>query len=251
MTTCYVVVPTYNEYDNLRRLVEHLLSLDIEDLKVIVVDDASPDGTGQLADTLAREHAGRVDVLHRAGKQGLGTAYCEGFTLALERGAGHIVQMDADLSHPPGLIPTMISALETCDVVVGSRYTRGGGLDSDWPLYRKLMSWAANNYFRRVLGLPIADITTGFVAFRSSALAQLELTKVGSSGFFFLAEVKLTCHRLGFRIREVPFIFMNRTAGKSKIGLGIMLEAMWKVWWLRFSRTHAVRPTAFPAGTLP
>jgi dolichol-phosphate mannosyltransferase len=250
MTTCYVVVPTYNEYENLRRLADELLDLPVENLRLLVVDDSSPDGTGELAETLTLECPGRVEVLHRPGKQGLGTAYCDGFAKALESGADFIVEMDADFSHPTALVPAMVSALADRDVVVGSRYTRGGGLDPKWPLHRKTLSRAANKYIRFVLGLPIADITTGFAAYRRSALMQLDFASMGSSGFLFQAEIKLNLHRLGLRIQEVPFVFMNRRAGKSKIGPGIMLEALWKVWLLRFSKTHAVRPTAFPAGTL-
>ena len=239
VATSYVVLPTYNEGDNLRQLSEVLLSLDVPDLRVLVIDDASPDGTGDLADALASEHPGRVEVIHRAGKQGLGSAYRLGFATALERGADFIIQMDADLSHPPSLIPQMLDALKQCDVVVGSRYTKGGGLDPKWPLRRKLLSWAANSYIRLVLGLPVSDVTTGFCGYTRKSLQEVDLQSIRCTGFVFLAELKYACHRLDLQMEELPFVFNNRLLGESKMSLAIVIEALWKVWMLRLTPRRA------------
>ncbi len=235
MTTSYVVLPTYNERDNLQRLIEVLLGFDVPGLKILVIDDASPDGTGDVADALAVEHTGYVEVIHRAGKLGLGTAYCDGFTAALERGADFVVQMDADLSHPPSLVPEMLAALTRCDVVAGSRYTQGGGLDPSWPLRRRLLSRAANAYLRTVLGIPVSDVTTGFCAYSRSALLNIDFRAMRCKGFVFLAELKYACHRLGFRTEEIPFVFNNRLLGESKLNRAIVFEALWKVWMLRLT----------------
>ncbi len=231
--TTYVVLPTYNERENLRPLAEALLALPVPGLRLLVVDDASPDGTGQLAEELASQHPGRVEVLHRAGKRGLGTAYAQGFALALERGADYVVQMDADFSHPPEVVPALLAALAEHDVAIGSRYTRGGGTDPRWTWRRKLISRSANLYARLVLGLPLADVTGGFKAFRRQVLEAINLESLHATGFGFQVEVNYRCHRLGFRLAEVPFVFQERRWGRSKIGLGMVLEALWKLWYLK------------------
>jgi dolichol-phosphate mannosyltransferase len=240
--TTYVVLPTYNERGNLRPLVEALLGLAVPGLRVLVVDDASPDGTGQLAEELAAEHAGRMEVLHRSGKHGLGTAYCRGFALALERGADCVVQMDADFSHPPEVVPALLATLSDHDVAIGSRYTRGGGTDPRWTRRRRLISRSANLYARLVMGLPIADVTGGFKAYRRHVLEAVDLKSLQTTGFGFQVEVNYRCHRLGFRMSEVPFVFQERRWGRSKIGLGMVIEAGWKVWYLRL-RYRSLRPS--------
>jgi len=234
----YVVLPTYNERENLTPLVERLLSLPVPGLRVLVVDDASPDGTGELAEELARRYPGRVEVIHRPGKQGLGTAYCQGFALALQRGADCVVQMDADFSHPPELVPRLLAALEEHDVAVASRYAPGGGLDPRWPWRRRLISRLANLYARLVLGLPLADVTGGFKAFRREALERAGLTTARTAGFGFQAEMNYRCHRAGLRLVEVPFVFQERRWGRSKIGLGMAVEGVWTLLCLRL----ALRP---------
>lgn len=237
----YVVVPTYNERGNLRPLMQALLGLDVPGLRVLVVDDASPDGTGELADELAAQYPGRVEVLHRPGKAGLGAAYRHGFAVALERGAGAIVQMDADFSHPPELVLALLAALRDAEVAIGSRYTRGGGTDPRWSRRRQLISRLGNLYARLVLGLPTADVTGGFKAIRREGLAAIPLDNLYSAGFGFQIEVNFLCHRLGFRTVEVPFVFRERRWGRSKIGPGIILEALWKLWYLRW-RYRSIRP---------
>jgi dolichol-phosphate mannosyltransferase len=244
MPSTYVVLPTYNERENLRDLASALFSLEVPGLKLLVIDDASPDGTGEIADQLATENPARVEVIHREGKLGLGTAYCLGFATALQRGADSVIQMDADFSHPAAVIPDMLQTLGSSDVAIGSRYVQGGGLDPAWPICRKILSWGANQYIRRILGLQISDITTGFVAYRSSALAAIDVNRIGSSGFIFQAEVKSALHQAKLRMTEVPFIFMNRRAGKSKIGPAIMFEALWKVWQIRLRQFMASKKPA-------
>jgi dolichol-phosphate mannosyltransferase len=213
------------------------------DLRVLVVDDASPDGTGELAAELARQYVGRVEVLHRPGKQGLGSAYRQGFALALERGADYVVEMDADFSHPPELVPAMLAALSNHDLALGSRYTNGGGTDPRWGWRRRLISRLANLYARLVMGLPIADVTGGFKAFRRQVLEAIDWENLHSTGFGFQVEVNYLCHRLGFPIAEVPFVFQERRWGHSKIGLGIILEAIWKLWYLKWCY-RSLRPLA-------
>ena len=245
----YIVLPTYNERENLGPLVEALLGLGVAGLRVLVVDDASPDGTGEVAEALAVQYPGRVEVLHRPGKQGLGTAYCQGFALALAQGADRVVQMDADFSHPPDLLPAMLLALEQYDIVVASRYVRDGRLDPRWPWRRRFVSRVANMYARWVMGLPLADVTGGFKAFRRRALEAIDLGNLRSAGFAFQVEVNSLCRHLGFRVGEVPFTFRERRWGRSKLSLGIMLEVLWTVWQLRW-RHRQLRPLlpAAPSG---
>lgn len=232
--TVAVVVPTYNEAENLPELARRLFALDIPGLKLIIVDDNSPDGTGEVARGLSEQLDGRLEVIQRQGKQGLGTAYVAGFSQALAQGARYVFQMDADLSHAPEYIPAMLEKLEQADVVVGSRYTRGGGVDREWSLKRRLLSYFANLGIRLVAGLRVKDATSGFKGFRDSALRSLDLARMRCTGFAFQAEVAHACQRLGYRVLEYPIIFAERTKGRSKMSLGIILEAFWRLLPLRW-----------------
>jgi dolichol-phosphate mannosyltransferase len=225
-----VVVPTYNERTNVPLLVPAILIQDPR-LEVLVVDDNSPDGTGQLADDLAKNDA-RVHVLHRPAKQGLGKAYIAGFTWALERGYDYVFEMDADFSHDPRFLPEFLRAIETADLVVGSRYKSGVNV-INWPMSRLLLSIGANQYARVVTGLPIADSTGGFKCFRRQVLAAIELDRVRSNGYAFQIEMTFRAWKKGFRIAEIPIVFTDRVEGQSKMNRKIVREAIWMVWWLR------------------
>ncbi|MFZ5858958.1 MAG: polyprenol monophosphomannose synthase [Chloroflexota bacterium] len=224
-----VVTPTYNEAENLPKLVSALFSLPL-DLRVLVVDDNSPDGTGAVADELARQHAGRVSVLHRAGKQGLRTAYLEGFASILETEADVIVQMDADFSHDPSALVTMSERLASCDVVLGSRYVDGGSVDERWPFWRKGLSAFGNFYARTILGLPLRDVTTGYRMWRRETLEGLPLNRIRANGYIFLVEMAYLAHCLEYKIGEAPIYFADRRWGKSKMSFKIQAEAALRVW---------------------
>ncbi len=234
ITKVTVVAPTYNEAENLPVLAERLFALDIPQFTLVVVDDGSPDGTGEVAQRLAAQYDGRVQLIQRHRKEGLGPAYIAGFTHALREGADCIVQMDADLSHRPEYIPEFISALEEADVVVGSRYVGDGGVDERWGLGRRLISSGGNWGIRVVTGVKIKDATGGFKAFRQSALRSIDFSRIRCAGFGFQAEVNHACERMGCVIVEYPIIFNDRAKGKSKMSLGIMVEAMWKLLPLRW-----------------
>ncbi len=238
-----MVVPTYNEAENLEPLVESLFSLGIEGLRLLVVDDASPDGTGQLADALAEKHGGRLEVMHRPGKLGLGTAYVAGFRRALAAGADYVIQMDADFSHSPSYIPTLLDQARRHDVVVGSRYVEGGSTDERWSFWRYLLSWWANQvYSRAVLGLRVRDGTAGFKCFRRRVLEAIDLSGVGSSGYIFQVEMAYLCQRLGFDVLEIPIHFEDRRIGRSKMSVPVKLEAAWRVWQIRWRYRHLRAP---------
>lgn len=226
-----VVIPTYDERENLERLVAAILAQG-PDLHVLVVDDASPDGTGVLAAELAK-HEPRLHVLHRPGKAGLGTAYVDGFHWALrETDARFVLQMDADFSHDPSALPGFLAAIEGCDVVVGSRY-RDGVRVVNWPLPRLVTSVLANVYAGIVTGVPVRDLTSGFKCFRRSALEQIPLARIRSDGYAFQIETSYRAWRRGLAIREIPIVFTDRSDGRSKLSWGIAWEAVWIVWWLR------------------
>ncbi|TAK30083.1 MAG: polyprenol monophosphomannose synthase [Chloroflexota bacterium] len=229
-------MPTYNEAKNLPLMIEELLALPLEgyELSVLVVDDNSPDGTGQIADEIARNRSGRVQVMHRAGKQGLGTAYVAGYKRALALDADIVVQMDADFSHSPSYVPGLIKLLSTHDVAVGSRYVSGGGLDERWGLSRRVLSKGGNMYARFITGLGPRDVTAGFKAFRRTSLAALDLDRLKSDGYAFQIEVAYACHKKGLRIAELPITFMDRTYGTSKMSPAIVLEAMWRTWQIKW-----------------
>jgi dolichol-phosphate mannosyltransferase len=227
-----VVVPTYNERDNVTRLVPLILQQDPR-LEVLIIDDASPDGTGDVADGVAAAEP-RLHVLHREGKLGLGTAYIAGFRWALERDYDAIFEMDADFSHDPGHIPQFLAALADYDVVLGSRYLHGRVTVVNWPIPRLLLSYAANVYARLVTGLPITDATGGFKCFRRQVLETINLDRVGSEGYSFQIEMSLRAWRRGFSLGEIPIVFSDRDLGESKMSKRIVWEAVWRVWALRF-----------------
>ena len=231
-----VVVPTYNESETLPQLIEKVVAQGIDGLGFIVVDDGSPDGTGAIADGLADEFTGVFIVLHREGKQGLGTAYMAGFQSALDAGAQNIVEMDADLSHPPEVLPGLIAELDEADVAVASRYTPGGGVDPGWSWARKQISYWGNVGIRLILGLEVKDATAGFKAFRRTTLERIGLDRLRLSGFGFQAEVAYRCEQTGLKVVEHPYVFMERTAGKSKMSFGIVVEAFFRLSWLRIRR---------------
>jgi dolichol-phosphate mannosyltransferase len=229
-----IVVPTYNEAENLPRLIETLLSLEL-DLGVLVVDDNSPDGTGDMADELAANDP-KVLVLHREGKQGLGTAYVQGFQRGLaETDAKLFVQMDADFSHNPFKVPELVEKARQGAVAIGSRYVAGGGV-KNWGLGRRILSRGGSLYARTILGLPINDVTGGFKCWPRSVLEDLDLGSIKSNGYAFQAEMSYRAHKKGHALSEVPIIFVDRRVGQSKMSPGIALEAIWLVWRLRFSQ---------------
>jgi dolichol-phosphate mannosyltransferase len=228
-----VVTPTYNEAENLPKLVSALFSLPL-DLRVLVVDDNSPDGTGHVADELAAAYPDRVSVLHRPGKLGLRSAYLNGFQKILEGDAQAIVQMDADFSHAPSALVKMSDLLKSNDVVLGSRYVKGGSVDERWPLWRKSLSAFGNYYARTILRLPLHDVTTGYRMWRRETLQKIPFERIQSSGYVFLVEMAYLAHCLEFKIGESPIYFADRRWGKSKMSLKIQAEAalrIWQVWW--------------------
>lgn len=227
-----VVIPTYNEAENLPRLVSALFTLPLP-VSVLVVDDNSPDGTGQIADDLARQYPDRFFVIHRPGRLGFGAAYLTGFQKAIERGADLIVQMDADLSHDPQVLQAMVAKLPECDVVVGSRYIEGGSLDREWPLWRKFLSGFGNFYARTILGMTLNDMTSGFRMWKREVIAAMPLERIRSNGYIFLVEMAYIAHKLGYRFGQVPIYFAERQFGRSKMSLKIQLEAAVRVWQLR------------------
>lgn len=230
-----VIVPTYNEAQNLPRLLEQVFSLGIDGINIIIVDDNSPDGTGNLAEDLAKKYPGRMEIIHRKGKMGLASAYIAGFRLALERGAEAIFEMDADFSHSPEYLPRFLEKLENCDVVVGSRYIRGAALDPHWGLWRKFVSRAGNSYVRLVTGLKVKDTSSGFKCFRRRVLEGLALDSIRSEGYAFQIEVAYMCQKKGYKVEEVPIFFSQRASGKSKMSSKILLESLWRPWRLRLS----------------
>lgn len=227
-----VVIPTYNEAENLPKMVSALFKLPLPDLKLLVVDDNSPDQTGQIGEDLARQNPGRISILHRPGKMGLGTAYLTGFSEALKAGAEAVAQMDADFSHPPELLIQMAAALEDKDVALGSRYIPGGQLDVHWPLWRKSLSRFGNFYARTILGLPIHDVTGGYRMWRAETLARMPLERIRSNGYIFQVEIAYLASLLKFRFKELPFYFADRRWGKSKMNFRIQREAALRVWTL-------------------
>lgn len=225
-----VVIPTYNERDNIQKLVEAVLNQG-DNIHVLVVDDNSPDGTGSLADEIADANK-RLTVLHRPGKLGLGSAYRQGFRLALDMGADCVVEMDADFSHDPATLPVFFDMLDNCDVVVGSRYLNGISV-VNWPLRRLILSYFASVYTRFITGLKISDCTSGFKCFKREVLERIDLGQIKSDGYSFQIEMNYRCMEKGFRIGEVPIIFIDRHAGTSKMSKKIVREAVFMVWKLK------------------
>jgi len=227
-----VVIPTYNERDSLPRIVPMVLAQD-PSLHVLVVDDASPDGTGDVAEELARKHPGRVHVLHRQAKEGLGRAYVAGFEWGLARPYARLCEMDADLSHPPERLSDFLSALDEVDVVVGSRYVGGRANVVNWPITRLFISVFGSWYARTITGLPLSDATGGFNMFRREVLETIKLDRIQSNGYSFQIELKYRAWKKGFTLREIPIVFTERAEGESKMSKAIVREAIWRVWKLR------------------
>ena len=227
-----VIVPTYNERFNIARLIPAILAQD-PSLEILVVDDGSPDGTGAIVDSIAANNP-RVHIIHREGKLGLGTAYIEGFRWALERKYDLVFEMDADFSHNPELLPEFLQMIKEADVVLGSRYQDGRVNVVNWPMSRLFLSYAANVYARAVTGLPISDTTGGFKCFRRNVLESIDLNSVKSNGYAFQIEMSFRVWKRGFRIVEIPIIFVDRTEGVSKMSKRIVREAIWMVWRLRW-----------------
>jgi dolichol-phosphate mannosyltransferase len=224
-----VIVPTYNEAENLPKLASAVFSLPL-DISVLVVDDNSPDGTGRIADDLATLNPGRVRVLHRTGKLGLSSAYLQGFHSLFGEKLDAIGQMDADFSHDPSALVEMAKRLETCDLVLGSRYVPGGRTADNWPLWRKALSAWGNFYARSLLQIPLRDVTGGFRLWRPETLQAMPLERVKSSGYIFTVEMAYIAWCLQFQIGEVPIYFADRRLGKSKMSFKIQLEAATRVW---------------------
>jgi dolichol-phosphate mannosyltransferase len=233
-----VVIPTYNEAENLPKMADALFALPVPNLGLLVVDDNSPDGTGRIGRDLNKQYPGRVDVLQRPGKQGLGTAYLAGFRHALNAGAAVVVQMDADFSHPPEKLPEFFSALEDADVVFGSRYVPGGRLDERWPVWRKWLSGFANFYAKTILRIPVHDITGGYRAWKRDALLGIPMQEVRSNGYAFQVEMAYLAYRLGCKIKEVPIYFADRQLGQSKMSFKVQYEAAVRVWQMLVQYRH-------------
>ncbi len=235
MPGTWLVLPTYNEAENIEPMVAALLprlAAAAPEHRLLVVDDASPDGTGAIADRLAGEHEA-VEVLHRAGKDGLGRAYLAGFERALTAGAELVMEMDADFSHDPADVPRLIEASGEADLVLGSRYVEGGGI-AGWEWHRRLLSRGGSAYARTILGVPVRDLTGGFKCFRRTVLETLDLDDVQADGYGFQIEMTYRTLRAGFRVKEIPIVFHERRAGASKMDARIAAEAVWKVPALRW-----------------
>jgi dolichol-phosphate mannosyltransferase len=227
-----VIIPTYNERENVGRIIDHVLKQDGR-IEVLIVDDGSPDGTGQIVAELEAADQ-RVHLLERAKKMGLGTAYIAGFRWALERDYQYIMEMDADFSHDPSHLPQFLRAIQDADLVLGSRYQQGRVTVVNWPITRLILSYSANLYARAVTGLPVWDATGGFKCFRRSVLEAIDLSRVRSNGYAFQIEMSYRAWKRDFRIVEIPIVFVDRTEGTSKMSKSIVREAIWMVWRLRW-----------------
>ena len=243
MRKIVVVLPTYNEAENLPLLLEALWQLEIPGLTALVVDDNSPDGTGRIADQLAQQRAGDLVVLHRKTKEGLGRAYVAGFKWALAHGADVVIQMDVDFSHAPHHIPQMLARLTHADVVVGSRYVPGGRIDERWETGRYLLSWWANAlYTRLILNLEVRDATAGFKCWRADVLRGIDLDAISSQGYSFQFEMAYIAQKLGYRAVEIPIYFEDRRIGRSKLTVPIKIEAALRTWFVLW-RYRKLNPT--------
>jgi dolichol-phosphate mannosyltransferase len=239
-----VVIPTYNEAENLPAITTALLELGIQGLEILIVDDASPDGTGRVAEDLAQRYLGRFHVIHRQGKLGLGTAYVRGFTWSLEKAADFVIQMDADFSHSPDYIPKFLDLVSDYDVVVGSRYVEGGQLDERWGWWRWFLSWWANSIWTRIiLGVHSKDATAGFKCWRRSALERIGLERIRSNGYVFQVEMAYVSEKIGLRILETPIYFEDRRIGRSKMTVPVKFEAAARVFEIRW-RHRNVKPAS-------
>jgi dolichol-phosphate mannosyltransferase len=236
----WLVLPTYNEAENIGAFVEAARARLPAAARVLIVDDGSPDGTGAIADRIAAEH-GNVEVLHRPVKEGLGPAYVAGFRRALAAGAGLVLEMDSDFSHDPAYLPRLLDAAERADVVLGSRYVPGGGV-SDWGPLRRAISRGGSAYARLVLGVGVQDLTGGFKCFRREVLETIDFDSVQARGYAFQVEMTYRAIRAGFSVVEVPIVFRDRRAGSSKMDRAIVAEAVWRVPLLRFGPRHVQNP---------
>ena len=241
-----VIIPTYNEKENIRAIINAVLDLTEHQFDVLIVDDNSPDGTGAIVDAMIAERPERIHILKRAGKQGLGTAYIAGFKWALDHNYEYIIEMDADFSHPVNKLPEMQATCATggADVTVGSRYLTGVNV-VNWPMGRMLMSYFASAYVRLITGMQVRDATAGFVCYRREVLQSINLDAIEFKGYAFQIEMKFTAYRMGFVIKEVPIVFVNRVLGTSKMNSSIFFEALWGVIKLRldsiFNKQRFVR----------
>jgi dolichol-phosphate mannosyltransferase len=239
-----IVIPTYNEAANIEAITAELMALplDIEDRHILIVDDDSPDGTGDIAEALSQRNPGKISVLHRSGIPGLGRAYLAGFKKALAMGADVIIQMDADFSHSPQYIPTFLRILrenQTVDGVVGSRYVSGGELDEHWSWWRRFLSWWANAiYARLILNLRVKDGTAGFKAWRRETLEGIGLERINSNGYVFQVEMAYVAEKLGYNMMEIPIYFEDRRIGKSKMSVPVKIEAAFRTWQIRMRHRH-------------
>lgn len=229
-----VILPTYNERENIAKIVPEILAQD-KNLHILVTDDNSPDNTGKLADKLAKKNKNRVFILHRTKKEGLGKAYIAGFNWALDKGYNVIIQMDADFSHNPKYLKEFLEYIKKYDLVIGSRYVTGGGTKG-WGTARKILSRGGSLYAKIILGMPLNDLTGGFKCWRADLLKKINLAKITSNGYSFQIEMNYRAHNSGAKIKEVPIIFADRNVGKSKMNKSIVFEAFFKVWKLRFSK---------------
>jgi dolichol-phosphate mannosyltransferase len=267
-TRLTVIIPTFNEAENLPAIAAVLYQLRLPGLQLLVVDDNSPDGTGKVADRLAAQYNGQnagetdraerlqIQVIHRLGKAGLGTAYLAGMRHALANGADYIVQMDADFSHSPAYIPQMLGVMlaTNADVVIGSRYVPGGTLDQGWGWWRRFLSWWANLYSRMILGLRIRDMTAGFKLWKREALVGINLDAVRSNGYTFQVEMAYLCEKLGYRMVEIPIHFEDRRIGHSKMDIPVKLESAWRTWQIRWRHKRLKRrstPLVMPSPDFP
>ena len=230
-----VIIPTYNEKENIRAIINAVLDLTEHQFDVLIVDDNSPDGTGAIVDAMIAERPERIHILKRAGKQGLGTAYIAGFKWALDHNYEYIIEMDADFSHPVNKLPEMQATCATggADVTVGSRYLTGVNV-VNWPMGRMLMSYFASAYVRLITGMQVRDATAGFVCYRREVLQSINLDAIEFKGYAFQIEMKFTAYRMGFIIKEIPIVFINRVLGTSKMNSSIFFEALWGVIKLRW-----------------
>ena len=233
MEKALVVIPTYNEKENIEKIVSQVLEQDRR-LETLIVDDNSPDGTGEIADRLASENP-RIHVMHRKGKLGLGSAYRDGFKYSVKQGYDLTFEMDADFSHDPKYLPAFLEAAKENDLVLGSRYVSGINV-VNWPMTRLLLSYGASFYTRVITGLPVKDPTGGFKCFRREVLEALDIDRVQSDGYSFQIEVSFKVWRKGFKIKEIPIIFVDRHSGTSKMSNKIVFEAVWMVWWLKIQQ---------------
>ena len=247
----YIVIPTYNEANNVEPMIAALCDQPLPDTTILIVDDDSPDGTAAIVEGIIRERPGQVELIKRPDKMGLGTAYKDGFRRALDRGAEAIVQMDADFSHSPDYLPRMLKLLDDYDVVIGSRYVEGGSLDEGWGVNRRLLSWWANAYTRFILGMETKDTTAGFKVWRRDTLIGIDLARIHSNGYDFQVEMSYVTEKLGYRAVEIPIHFEDRRIGQSKMDVPVKIEAALRVWDVLWRHRHLTPAMRAPYTVIP